>query len=89
LPLGKDKRPLPIGLSDFKEVDVMLIPKNPQDLGVIFEFKKIGVSDDLATAALQQIEDRKYDLELQGRGVSRILHLGLAFQGKNVAIRSK
>ena len=74
--------------------DVMLIPKNPQDLGIVLEFKTIGHLDksdleSIATSALQQIEDRKYDVELKERGVSRILHLGLAFKGKDVMIRSK
>jgi hypothetical protein len=34
-------------------------------------------------------EEKQYDLELKERGVKRISHLGLAFQNKEVAIRSK
>ena len=80
--------------SGYGRYDVMLIPKNPQDLGIVMEFKKIGrfEESDLESAvasALKQIDDRKYDLELKERGISRILHLGLAFKGKNVMIRSK
>jgi hypothetical protein len=80
--------------SGYGRYDVMLIPKNPKELGLVLEFKKIGRFEktDLESAvasALQQIEDRQYDVELKARGVSRILHQGLAFQGKNVAIRSK
>ncbi len=80
--------------SGYGRYDVMLIPKNLRDLGVVMEFKKIGrfEESDLESAvasALKQIEDRKYDLELKNRGVSRILHLGLAFKGKDVMIRSK
>lgn len=69
-----------------------MIPKNSQELGVVLEFKKIGPFEksDLESAvnsALEQIEERKYDLELQENGIDRILHLGLAFRGKQVAIR--
>jgi hypothetical protein len=72
----------------------MLIPKNPSDLGVILEFKKVGRFEktDLETAvksALQQIDDKQYAQELLGRGIKRILKLGLAFEGKKVLIRSK
>jgi hypothetical protein len=94
-----------LGLTDRYEVrsnresghgryDVMLIPKNPQELGVVMELKKVGrlESPDLelaCTAALQQIRERKYDVELRDQGVKRTLQLGLAFQGKNVLIRSE
>ncbi len=80
--------------SGYGRYDVMLIPKTPSDLGVVIEFKKIGRFEktDLETAAasaLKQIEERCYDQELLERGVQRILHLGLAFQGKHVFMRSK
>ncbi len=94
-----------IGLKDRYEVksnresglgryDVMLIPKNPKDLGIIMEFKKISPFKkmDLETAvnsALKQIEDKHYAQELQDRGVHRILYIGFAFEGKNVLIRHK
>ncbi|MBA4146385.1 MAG: hypothetical protein C0523_11510 [Cytophaga sp.] len=94
-----------IGLKDHYEVksnresglgryDVMLIPKNTKDLGIVMEFKKIGLFEktNLETAvnsALKQIEDKHYAQELLDRGVSRILYLGLAFEGKQVLIRSK
>jgi hypothetical protein len=78
--------------SGYGRYDVMLIPHKPRDLGIVFEFKTITSKTDLqsaATLALQQIEERKYDLELKERGVKRILHLGMAFKGKKVAILSK
>jgi hypothetical protein len=80
--------------SGYGRYDVMLIPYNPSDLGIVMEFKKIGRFEktDLETAvasALKQIEDKHYDAELRARGVTRILHLGFAFEGKNVAIRSR
>ncbi len=94
-----------IGLKDRYEVksnresglgryDVMLIPKDENDLGIIMEFKKIGRFEevDLESAvlsALQQIEDRQYAQELLNRGVGRILYIGFAFKGKQVLIRPK
>ena len=80
--------------SGYGRYDVMLIPRDSKELGIIMEFKKVGRFEkiDLETAvvsALQQIEDKQYDQELLNRGVKRILHLGLAFEGKKVLIRAK
>lgn len=94
-----------IGLSDRYEVksnresglgryDVMLIPKNPNELGIIMEFKKIGRFEKMTLeaaveSALKQIEDKQYAQELIIRGIKRILYLGFGFEGKEVLIRSK
>lgn len=94
-----------VGLKDRYEVksnresglgryDVMMIPKNTGDLGIIMEFKKIGrfektSLESAVESALQQIERRGYAQELHERGIDRILSLGFAFEGKNVLIRSK
>lgn len=94
-----------IGLSDRYEVksnresglgryDVMLIPKNPTDLGLVLEFKKVDQFEKMtleaaAQSALAQIESRLYAQELYDRGIKRILYLGLGFQGKQVLILSK
>jgi len=80
--------------SGYGRYDVMLIPKNPSDLGIIMEFKKVGrfEKSDLETAvtsALKQIEDKNYAQELLDRGIRRILFLAIAFEGKRVAFRSK
>ncbi len=74
--------------------DVMLIPKNANDLGIIMEFKKISPYeqtdlDSAAASALKQIKDKNYQQELRDRGISQILYLGLAFQGKKVLISSQ
>jgi hypothetical protein len=74
--------------------DVMLIPKNVNDLGIIMEFKKVGRFEktdleEAVTSALKQIEDKQYAQELLDRGINRILYLGFAFEGKEVLIRSK
>jgi hypothetical protein len=74
--------------------DVTLFPKNPNDLGIIMEFKKVNPFEkiDLAAAAdvaVKQIEEKKYATELIDRGIKRLLFLGLAFEGKNVLIHHK
>ncbi len=79
--------------SGYGRYDVMLIAKNPNDLSIIMEFKKVkqqGPADleAAAMAALKQIEDKRYAQELLDRGVKRILCLAFAFQGKRVLIRS-
>lgn len=80
--------------SGYGRYDVMLIPKDPHELGILLEFKKVDPSEKttLETAvksALKQIEDRNYAQELIDRGVKRILYLGFAFKSKKVLIRSK
>lgn len=78
--------------SGYGRYDVMLIPKNSQNLGIVIEFKKVD-SDEMQTLeeaanlALQQIQQKRYDQELRDRAVHRILHLGIAFKGKQVFIR--
>ncbi len=74
--------------------DVMLIPKNTNDLGIVMEFKKISRFDNMGLeeavmSALKQIEEKQYAQELIDRGVKRILYLGFAFDGKQVVIRPK
>lgn len=39
-----------------------------------------------AQEALQQIEEKKYEVVLKERGISKIVSLGLAFYGKKVKI---
>jgi hypothetical protein len=80
--------------SGYGRYDVILIPKNPNELGIIMEFKKIGRFEKInletaVIAALKQIEDKKYAQEFLDRGVKRILNIGLAFEGKKVLIRSQ
>ena len=80
--------------SGYGRYDVMLIPTNPNDLGIIMEFKKIGPFDsstleEAVALALKQIEEKCYAQEMLDRNIRRILYLGLAFKGKQVLIRSK
>lgn len=71
----------------------MLEPKNERDAAMILEFKVQDEEDekelsDTVQAALAQIEDRKYEATLIGRGIpkERIRKYGFAFCGKKVLI---
>jgi hypothetical protein len=76
--------------SGYGRYDVMIIPKNHAQLGIILEFK--SVDDDIVSLekaahdALAQITERKYQVELQQIGISNILKVGLAFKGKEVSV---
>lgn len=71
--------------------DVQLTPLVNGILGFIFEFKY--TNDDhvnletLADRALHQIDEKKYDTELRNSGVKAIIKIGIAFRGKNAAVK--
>ena len=71
--------------------DVQLAPQNKKDPGFIFEFKHTndGSKDlnALAEEALMQIEEKKYDTELQSLGVKNIIKIGIAFCGKKAIVK--
>ncbi|OHE77900.1 MAG: hypothetical protein A3F67_09225 [Verrucomicrobia bacterium RIFCSPHIGHO2_12_FULL_41_10] len=80
--------------SGFGRYDVMLLPKNSLDLGIIMEFKKSEENEGknlekVAKSAIKQIEKKRYEQELFDRGVTRILYLGFAFGSKKVVILHK
>ncbi len=73
--------------------DVMLTPVNKEDDGIILEFKvydqeEEGKLEDTVRAALQQIEEKRYEQSLIDRGIpnERIRKYGFAFHGKRVLI---
>lgn len=78
--------------SGYGRYDVMLIPKDITKLGIVFEFKKTNhdeheTLEQAADRAVQQIKDKQYAQELTSRGVTNILQLGIAFEGKKVLIK--
>ena len=73
--------------------DVMLIPKKQENTAFVLEFKvhnprKENSLEDTVQSALQQIEDKKYDVTLIEKGIhsDNIRHYGFAFEGKTVLI---
>jgi PD-(D/E)XK nuclease superfamily len=73
--------------------DVMLIPKDRSQLGIVMEFKTVPDENaslaQAAEQALQQIIARGYAQTLQSKGIQKILHMGLAFHRKTVAVTSR
>ena len=76
--------------------DIMLIPRDPQQLGIVIELKSVKSSDNdqqrthlleqEAQQALQQINSKHYDSEFKQHGLSQWLNIGLAFSGKHFCL---
>ena len=81
--------------------DLLLKPKNLEKRkeGIILELKVVNAIENLSEdkifeklenecdIALQQIEDKEYDSVLKNAGVENILKIGIAFFGKEVAVK--
>lgn len=71
--------------------DIELLPMVKGIPGFIFEFKHTkdinADLDSLANSALKQIEDMKYDTELNDFGVKDIVKIGIAFRQKNAVVK--
>ena len=75
--------------SGYGRFDVAIIPQVHTLTGVIMEFKvakDIPSLEQKATEALQQIEQKKYDVEFATRHVKHIWKYGIAFCGKHVKV---
>jgi hypothetical protein len=76
--------------SGYGRYDVMIIPKDLSKLGIIIEFKVAESESDLETAAteaLDQIQAKNYQAELEARGIKHILKLAIVFFGKKILIK--
>lgn len=80
--------------SGYGRYDVVMEPKDVNNVAVIMEFKVFDPEDevelaDTAESALKQIEEKKYDADLLQRGISaeNILKYGFAFEGEKCLIR--
>lgn len=74
--------------------DISLIPREKKYPGIIMELKwKSGLGteelENLSKEALNQIDDKRYDLELKEDGIDNVIKLGIAFSGKKVDIKAK
>ena len=75
--------------SGYGRYDLVIVPKDKKEYGIIFEFKVADRKESLEAKAkegLDQIVNTKYDAEMKSQGVDKIIKIGLAFCGKDVAI---
>ena len=72
--------------------DIAIEPLDRNLRGVILEFKVADSEEKLdgkASEGLEQIEDKKYYIELEKRGIKDITFIGMAFYKKFVKIKAK
>ena len=70
--------------------DLILEPKKKENPGYIFEFKVAKSEEELESYAeegFEQIEKKKYNIELINRGVTEIIYIGLAFYKKKLKMK--
>ncbi|MGL5544492.1 MAG: PD-(D/E)XK nuclease domain-containing protein, partial [Cetobacterium sp.] len=77
--------------SGYGRYDIALEPKDKRNYGLIFEFKTSDKDsiEEKAKMALAQINEKKYDVSMKNNGVLKIIKIGMAFSGKDVAIESQ
>ncbi|MGL5427745.1 MAG: AAA family ATPase [Cetobacterium sp.] len=77
--------------SGYGRYDIALEPKDKRNYGLIFEFKTSDKDsiEEKAKMALAQINEKKYDVSMKNNGVLKIIKIGMAFSGKDVAIESR
>ena len=72
--------------------DFVIEPKNKAKRAYIMEFKStdnIEKLEEVSKEALEQIENKKYDISLKQNGVKDITYMGIAFCGKQIKISYK
>ncbi len=72
--------------------DFVIEPKNKTKRAYIMEFKATDSLENLeevSKEALEQIENKKYDISLKQNGVKDITYMGIAFCGKQIKIEYK
>ena len=72
--------------------DFLIEPKNKSKRAFIIEFKStdsVEKLEEISKKALQQIEDKKYDVSLKQNGIKEITYIGIAFCGKQIKISYK
>ena len=79
--------------SGYGRFDIQLFPMIENLPGFLIELKatkdKAADLEVLSSEALDQIEEKRYVQEMQESGVREIICIGMAFRGKEVAVRSK
>ena len=83
--------------SGYGRYDYMILSRNPAKPSILFEFKKVILSENKllesktilnksAQEALIQINTHAYAAEIKQRGIKNILKIGIAFSGKRFGI---
>ena len=75
--------------SGLGKYDFLIEPKNKNKRAYIMEFKStnnVERLEEVSKEALQQIEDKKYDISLKQNGIKEITYIGIAFCGKKIKI---
>ncbi len=70
--------------------DIVIKNVLTREIAVVLEIKSVGKGetlDSMCDVALQQIEDRQYEVSLVNEGYKKILKYGIAFEGKRCKIR--
>lgn len=78
--------------SGFGRYDVMIIPRDIRNKGIVIEFKNASklrreTVEDALAAAIGQLRAKRYDTELHDAGVADVLQLAIAFKGKEVLVQ--
>ena len=69
----------------YGRADIILFPENKSKAGYILELKRAKSNPEKeAKEALEQIEDKKYHIELERYGVKEIIKIAYIFDGKEV-----
>ena len=72
--------------------DFVIEPKNKTKRAYIMEFKatdNVENLEEVSKEALEQIENKKYDVSLKQNGIKDITYMGIAFCGKQIKISYK
>ena len=72
--------------------DFVIEPKNKTKRAFIMEFKatdSVENLEEVSKEALEQIENKKYDVSLKQNGIKDITYIGIAFCGKQIKIEYK
>ena len=73
--------------------DIQLCPLEKGMPGLIFELKAAKKASEslekLAEEALRQIDEKRYETEMRAVGIREIIKIGMAFRGKEIAVRTE
>lgn len=70
--------------------DLLMVPRDPSQRGIVMEFKswEDGPSaEEQLEAALAQIEEKQYPVELTAQGIAEVLQLAIVFDGKQLHVK--